>query len=59
MKDSKPRLIKFEISDSTSNVVLRYSDGDTITVLRSDYKRAMGTMINSDKESVRRDYAVV
>lgn len=39
-------------------VELHYSDGDVVTVKYEDYNRALGAIINAEKEDVVRDFAI-
>ena len=52
----KPYVIGFD--EYGDRVVVNYSDGDKVTVARADYVRAVGTIINADKEDVKRDFAI-
>ncbi len=51
----------FEIEEATRRgdvVEPLYNDGDTVTVKYEDYNRAMGAIINAEKEDVIRDFAI-
>lgn len=45
-------------SEDRSRATLHYSDGDQFDVKYEDYSRALMTLINSDKEAIRRDFAL-
>ncbi len=51
--------IYIEKADRRDGVVdLHYSDGEIVTVKYDDYNRAMGAIINAEKEDVIRDFAI-
>lgn len=43
--------------NGNGTVTLIYSDGENVTVDEKDFDRAFGTLINSTKEEVKRDFA--
>lgn len=50
------RITEWHIVDD--KVELKYSDGDIIYVSKVDFDRAFGPIINSDKDAVKRDFAI-
>ena len=50
------RITEWHIVDD--KVEIKYSDGDIIYVSKVDFDRAFGAIINADKESVKRDFAI-
>lgn len=44
--------------NENGTATLIYSDGENVTVDEKDFDRAFGTLINSTKEEVKRDFAV-
>lgn len=45
-------------NDDKTRATLHYSDGDAFDVPYADYARALMTLVNSDKEDIRRDFAI-
>lgn len=39
-------------------VRLKYSDGETLLVLKSDFDRAFGPIVSGSKDDIRRDFAL-
>ena len=43
--------------NGNGTATLIYSDGEKVTVDEKDFDRAFGTLINSTKEEIKRDFA--
>ena len=45
-------------NEDRTRATLHYSDGDSFDVKYEDYARALMTLVNSEKEDIRRDFAI-
>ena len=45
-------------NDDETQATLDYSNGEIFDVPYADYSRALMTLVNSDKEDIRRDFAI-
>lgn len=44
--------------EDRTRATLHYSDGDSFDVSKAVYDRALMTLLNSDKEDIRRDFGL-
>lgn len=45
-------------NEDKTRATLHYSDGDSFDVKYEDYARALMTLVNSNKEDIRRDFVI-
>ena len=56
--DNRVYIEEITFDKDRTRATLHYSDGDSFDVSIADYNRALMTLINSDKEDIRRDFGL-